>query len=343
MPNAQYDIEQDFFRPRNTNTAQALRGGASKCKACLTPKDLDTNECRGYWTPDQTKLWVSQLNGWNGDCAMARASLGSIKGNEVPPGDPWGLTTNGPGLRFSIDEEEEGPLVVGTNLDSFSLGDMPDLPWLFEGDLVGACIDSIGISVAESTYTIIKNNGTAIPADLDDADIVALGASNSWPTFGSATIDGPVYSFSYTETFNAGVTFRFNQGQHDLLFQIGIDVGARQSVKLCRLTVTGSYPNRVGVFSLADPSGTPSDSYSLDYEWLWESVVRPQSFYNDLSTLEQTETMATDAIQSTEWTATGVRNPYVGFGSVNPTDPPDGTVTLPTFTDITWKRFFTVA
>ena len=299
--------------------------------------------CRAIWTPDVNDLWQSTLNGWTGNAALDKSSMGSIQGNDVLSGSPWGLQQNGLGLKFSQPLETAGPLVTGGNLDSFSVGSMPLLPWLFTGDPENACVDSVATSVPTSTNDVFKENTTALPANLTDAEIQALGAANNWPgSFGSAEIFGPVISFNYTETFNSQATFTIANGQHRLAVVISIEVGARQNVKVAKLTVTGSYPNRVGVFSISDPrladsSGPSKDAYSLEFDWRWNSVVRPNSFYTDNNS--QIETMTeTASFSGKGWTENDGRFGYSGALTVLAPPVSNSVVTLPTFTNIIWEE-----
>lgn len=295
--------------------------------------------CRAIWTPDAADLFESVLNGWTGNISMDRSQFGNQLGNGVIAGDPWTVGAVSGQLAFTEDVEEEDAMVVGTAFDSFSVGAMPDMEWQFIDDPDNACGESVVTSMLPAVNSVTRANNTAVPADLDDDDLVALGVSDSYPPFGiAATTFGPVVSFNYLETFNASATFSFLNGRHTLSLSCVFEAGTRQNLKRVKAVTTGTKPNRTTTFSVTDAGFTTgSDDYQLNFNWLWESTTRAASFYNTVTS--QTETMTENtAVANHGWVPAGGRYNHGSAGTEVPTDPPDSLVTLPTFTNISWGQ-----
>lgn len=343
----EYAISGPRFRARCTNKLESRRLGAATCTACVRPCGLDPAACRITWTPDPTVLFNSILNGWSGDSAVDRVSLPSIYGSQVISTDPWQLTTvavggGETGLRFSQPVAADGPMLVSTDLDSFSYGPLPDMAWLFIDDANTSCTESAVAALPEVSNSVVREIVTTTPGPLNDADLQALGVTNGYPAGGGPlTIRGPLLRFVYTENISAVATFSFNHGQHRLGLNIDIRSEIREEMECVALEITGSYPNRVGTFSRLPPFFTNTgeqaeDSCGLTFDGRWESVSRAPATYN--STYNFTETMAVSS-EGFNWASTGSRRGLNGETTVNaPSAPAASTVTLPTFTDISWRR-----
>jgi hypothetical protein len=266
-----------------------------------------------------------------------------MRGNDVC-NDPWPLETNwgllGYKVRFVAPRESVGPVFRATDFESFDFPEMPHMFWLFDNS--SPCSESVSVEgpSSETTYLLTSDEISNIPYSLDDADIVALGAPNSWPGALGFTAIGPIVQFQYTETVTSRATFSFANGTHRLVVVLNIQGSGRSHFKHVKLTVTGSFPNRIGVFSVVD--GPPSiqtvePGYDIDYVASWSSVTRDNIFYK-LGGYPLTETMS---LSSTVWSSRPidvysdfyVRYPLFEFPDFSATS-----VTLPTFSNITWGR-----
>lgn len=293
--------------------------------------------CRNIWTPNSGQLFKSVLNAWSGDMTMDRPQFGTILGNGVPVGDPWAVGAVSGQLAFTSQIETEDVMVEGSIFDAFSLGSMPEMPWEFIDDPDTACGESVATSFPGGIHNVSRLASVPTPGNLSDADLVALGVSDSYPSFGiPATILGPVISFDYTETFSAQAVFSFLNGQHRLQLSCVIDVSRRNNIRRVRAITSGTKPNRVTVFSTTT-SGfvTGDDDYQLNFNWTWESPVRLPVHYNSVTS--RSESLVENLLVSPHgWNPAGGRFDHGTSNRIAPSDPSDGLVALPSFTDISW-------
>jgi hypothetical protein len=302
---------------------------------CLTPFIPAANSCRIKWTPLPAQIFRSVLRGWVGDMEVDYSLFPDIIGNDVLSTDPWVLSSTGSSVAFSAVYDSYGPIVEGTSWETFTMPDFNPVFWNFHGDPISSCDETVGTLLGPFVNSITRESTYITPpANLTDADIVALGANDSYPLLGGpATMFGPVMRFTYTETFTMTGGFSFDDGVHVVTVQLRCNVSQRAALQRCKLVISGTKPNRVGVFSLTDATDN-ADPYEVIFNQRWNSATRAPSFF---SASPQVETLSqNDAAVGHGWNLSGNRDDFLIFGGAIIPVFDNSSVTLPTFTDVLW-------
>ena len=340
MPSITFSLpDGDYLTPRDSmlfpSETDANGVVNPNCKLCLTPFIPAANSCRIKWTPLPAQIFRSMLRGWVGDMAVDYSLFPDIIGNDVLSTDPWVLSSTGSSVAFSAVYDSYGPIVEGTSWEAFTMQDFNPLFWNFYGDPISSCDESVGTLLGPFVNSITRESAYITPpANLTDADIVALGVNDSYPLLGGpATMFGPVMRFTYTETFTMTGAFYFDDGVHVVTVQLRCNVSQRAALQRCKLDISGTTPNRVGVFSLTDATDN-ADPYEVTFNQLWNSATRAPSFF---STSPQVETLSqNDAAVGHGWNLSGNRDDFLIFGGAIIPVFDNSSVTLPTFTDVLW-------